>query len=215
MTRSYFIAATGTGVGKTFTTCALLHAAKGALRGHKPIISGYDPHDPNDDCVQIAAYDARPHEAISPWRFQAPLSPDMAARREGRSLTLSELVDWTRATTASGQHLIETVGGVMVPINATHTTRDWMAQSGLPVLLVAGSYLGTLSHTLTALDTLRRAGIPIAALVVNESCEQPVALEETLESLRPHAGDVPLLAQPRVGSPREATIIHSLYERLC
>ena len=38
---AYFITGSGTGVGKTFTTCALLHAVKNA-RGYKPIISGYD-----------------------------------------------------------------------------------------------------------------------------------------------------------------------------
>ena len=44
----------------------------------------------------------------------------------------------------------------MVPLDAQHTVLDWMAAL-LPVLLVVGGYLGTISHTLTALDVLHAA----------------------------------------------------------
>src|SRR6185312_4226156 len=90
---------------------------------------------------------------ISPWRFEAPLSPDMAARREGRAIDFDALVDFTRST-ASPLTLVEGVGGVMVPLDEQHTTLDWMAAVGFPVMLVTGSYLGTLSHTLTAVGAL-------------------------------------------------------------
>ncbi len=45
----------------------------------------------------------------------------------------------------------------MVPLDDTHTVLDWIAELGAPVLLVAGSYLGTLSHTLTAVAAVARA----------------------------------------------------------
>ena len=52
--------------------------------------------------------------------------------------------------------LIEGVGGIMVPLDErTHRARLMMALR-LPLILVAGSYLGTISHTLTALDSLFR-----------------------------------------------------------
>ena len=57
--------------------------------------------------------------------------------------------------------LIEGIGGIMVPLDDEHTVLDWMLVLQLPVILVAGSYLGTLSHTLTALDVLRRRGLTV------------------------------------------------------
>ena len=50
--------------------------------------------------------------------------------------------------------LIEGVGGIMVPLDAERTVLDVMMALQLPLILVAGSYLGTISHTLTALDAL-------------------------------------------------------------
>src|SRR6202012_761398 len=95
-------------------------------------------------------------ERIAPWRFGAPLSPDLAAQREGRVVDFNALVGFSRAaiTGARGVMLIEGVGGVMVPLDDRHTVLDWMTVLRIPVLLVAGSYLGTLSHTLTALHVL-------------------------------------------------------------
>ncbi|MDG4870018.1 dethiobiotin synthase, partial [Guyparkeria sp. 1SP6A2] len=80
---------------------------------------------------------------------------------------------WCRDTVHAhdGVTLIEGVGGVMVPLNDRHTVRDWMAGLGLPAILVAGTYLGTLSHTLTAIETLERARLHIAVVVLNESAE--------------------------------------------
>jgi dethiobiotin synthetase len=64
--------------------------------------------------------------------------------------------------------------------------RDWVAASGLPCVLVAGSYLGSMSHTLTALESLARVAAPVAAIVVNESEGSPVPIELTLDSLLRH-----------------------------
>jgi dethiobiotin synthetase len=215
---AYYIAATGTGIGKTFTTCALVHAARARQRSvmaYKPVISGYDVADDTSDTAQLMqALGSHTIDEISPWRFSAPLSPDMAARKEGQRLSLDGLVSWTRrARDAAPTVFIETVGGVMVPLNTEHTTRDWMQAVPLPLLVLTGSYLGAISHTLTTLEALRTAGLSVMALVVNESADSPVGLQATRQSIADHARDIPLiLAQPRVSSPAEATIIHSLIE---
>ena len=67
----------------------------------------------------------------------------------------------------------------MVPLDDRHTVLDWMIALDLPLILVAGSYVGTLSHTLTALDVLDRAGLEVAAVVVNETPGSAATLEET------------------------------------
>ena len=74
--------------------------------------------------------------------------------------------------------LIEGVGGVMVPLTERETVLDWMAALGAPCLLVVGSYLGTISHTLTAAGTLAARGLDISAIVISESEESPVPVAE-------------------------------------
>lgn len=207
---AYFITGIGTGIGKTFTTCALLHANK-AARGYKPIISGYGPGE--SDTSALIEYSSGKIDEVSPWRFKAPLSPDMAAAREGRVLKLNELLAWTKQHETEHCY-IETVGGLMVPLNETCTTRDWLQAADLPLIMVTGSYLGALSHTLCTLEAARTANLRIAALIINES-EGGVYLTDTRNSIAQHARDIPLIvAQPRVASPKDATIIHGLVGQL-
>ncbi|CAG0967233.1 partial dethiobiotin synthetase, partial [Rhodocyclaceae bacterium] len=127
-------------------------------------------------------------------------SPDRAAALEGRTIDVAGLVGWCRSEIARNEDLllIEGVGGVMVPLDGQRTVLDWMAALQLPVLLVAGTYLGAISHALTALAALRSAGLAPAAIVLNESAGG-VALADTLASLAPHAGGIPLLTIARGG----------------
>ena len=201
-----FVTGTGTEIGKTLVAAALcrqLRASGRPVRALKPVMSGYDPAAPHesDAGVLLASLGESVTDAtvenIAPWRFTAPLSPDMAAAREGRRLDLAAIVAFCR--TAEGEPLlIEGVGGVMVPLDDRHTVIDWMAALGAPALVVAGSYLGTISHTLTALAALRARAIPIAALVISESPASPVPPAETAEAIAKHAGSVPIAIVPRL-----------------
>jgi len=217
-----FITGTGTDIGKTWLACALLRHWRGQGRqvaAFKPVLSGFDPAHPaaSDAGALLAALGraATPAEldAVAPWRFRAPLSPDMAAALEGRSIDVDELVAFTRRAVDAGPGpaLVEGVGGVMVPLDGRHTVRDWIAASGLPCVLVTGSYLGSLSHALTALAALLEVGAGISAIAVNESPDSPVSLDATLESLSRHTADVPLVAiartSPQAGVVRLAALL--------
>ena len=108
---------------------------------------------------------------ISPWRFVAPLSPDMAAEAEGRRIDVGEVVARCLASIdVTSLTFIEGVGGVMVPLGGRHTVLDLMASLDLPVLLVAGTYLGAISHVLTAVMAMATRGLRSPALIIlNES----------------------------------------------
>ncbi len=173
-----FVTATGTGLGKTFLTCALVRALRAAgqpVQALKPVASGIDPDAPEggDTALLLEALGRRltpdAMDAVSPWRFRAPLAPTMAARREGRSLDVDDVIAFCRrALAAAGPQtwtVIEGVGGVMAPVDDRHTVLDWMAALDPRVVLVAGSYVGTISHTLTALEVLRARGLDPAAVV--------------------------------------------------
>jgi len=203
-----FVTSTGTGIGKTFVTAALVtyfRAQGRAVDAFKPVLSGFDPGnaEDSDTGALLDALGRKPiqeeFDRISPWRFSAPLSPDMAAAREDRHIDFHALVDFSKAAMQSAETvLIEGVGGIMVPLDGKHTVLDWMRALDVPVILVAGSYLGTISHTLSALDVLRHHHRDVRAIVVSESEESPAALGETVASIARFAKDVDVIALPRL-----------------
>jgi len=204
-----FITATGTDIGKTFVTAGLarhIRAAGQAVDAIKPVISGFDPDawQESDPATLLAAL-GRPvtleeAEKISPWRFAAPLSPHMAARREGRAIEFQEVVEFCRRSMAArrGILLIEGIGGIMVPLDDRRTVLDWMSVLRIPIVLVAGTYVGTMSHTLTSLEVLVRRNLNVAAVVVNESEASTASLEDTVATLQRFANSIDVVGIPRL-----------------
>lgn len=205
-----FITATGTDIGKTLVTCALLHQlSEGGQKvtACKPVQSGFDPANPADSdagrILEASRLEPTPKnlDGIAPFRFAAPLSPDMAAAQEGRRVTLEAVVAHVQNQTEPV--LVEGVGGVMVPLNETHTILDLIAALALPAILVTGSYLGTLSHTLTAAQILVQHDCPLAGVVISESEASSVALEDTKVSLSHHLpANLPMVVVPRIEGDR-------------
>ena len=203
-----FITGTGTDVGKTYIAAALirhLRATGTPVDAIKPVVSGFDPANAaaSDPVVLLGALE-RPAtkeelDRISPWRFRAPLAPDLAARTEGRAVDFNALVELCRdiRPPARGHLLIEGVGGIMVPLDQTHTVLDWMTALRVPVLLVAGSYLGTISHTLTALHVLAQRRLDIAGVVVSESATPGASLDDTVATIARFAQPVEVIGAPR------------------
>jgi dethiobiotin synthetase len=199
-----FVTGTGTDIGKTFVSAALLRAltAQGlTIEVSKPVVSGFDLNSPaGSDPAELLQAIGQPVTTetltlVSPWQFAAPLSPPLAARLEGRQLDFKPVLEHCRDRVAAGRPLlIEGAGGVMSPLSDDSTMLDLAAGLSLPVLLVAGSYLGTISHTLTALLALRSAGVGVLAVAVSESLDAP-DLDETVQSLirlEPEAPVIPV-----------------------
>jgi dethiobiotin synthetase len=207
-----FITATGTDVGKTFVAASLIRHLR--QMGHyvdaiKPIVSGFDPAQAasSDPGVLLTAL-GRPItpdeiERTSPWRFRDPVSPDLAAKREGRTINVDEVVAFCQS--AAERHrgilLIEGIGGIMVPLDAHRTVLDVMMALRLPLILVAGSYLGTVSHTLTALDSLFRRDMNLLAIIVSETPGSPVPLNDVVATIARFAEPVIGLPRSRRGEP--------------
>ena len=206
---AYFVTSTGTDIGKTFVTAGLiryLREAGQAVQALKPVVSGYDSSvvETSDPAVLLKALgkpvSADQIAAMAPWRFRAPLSPDLAAAREGRPIDFDALTAFSRAAidANTGMLFIEGVGGIMVPIDGKRTVLDWMAALDIPLLLVVGGYLGTISHTLTAVDVLAQRKLTVAAIVVCESERSAVELDETVASIARFADGVPVIGLPRL-----------------
>tara|TARA_R110000868_G_scaffold375963_1_gene640653 strand:+ start:3036 stop:3698 length:663 start_codon:yes stop_codon:yes gene_type:complete len=207
-----FVTSSGTDIGKTYVSSMLirqLRAKNIPVRALKPIVSGVDEQTfpDSDPAALLAALGEEVSfdnvDMLSRWVFEPALSPDMAAARAGVEIDFSELINHCKAQMSLYDPLvIEGVGGLIVPLNTTHTVLDWMLalkDENFAPLLVVGSYLGTISHTLTTLDVMRRNDLTPRAIIVSESLDNPVPLAETVETMSRFTGTTPVVALPRNG----------------
>ena len=202
-----FITATGTDVGKTFVATSLIRHLRRMGRlvdAIKPVVSGFDPAQlgASDPGLLLQALDLPMTEQeidrISPWRFRAALSPDLAAEREERRIDVDTVIKFCQTAIERRRDilLIEGIGGIMVPLDGERTILDVMMALQLPLILVAGSYLGTISHTLTALDALFRRNMRVLAIVVSETPGSTVPLDDAVAAIARFAE--PVIALPRL-----------------
>ena len=177
-----FVAGSGTDVGKTVVTAALLRAlvlAGVRVQAVKPVQTGVAPQEAHtaplaDARVYASAVAGLPQcaamlPATALHCFALPASPHLAAAREGVRLSGAELHgDIVRHWQAGSADmlLLEGAGGLRVPLNEREDMLDLMAAVGTPVLLVGGNYLGGLNHILLSLDALRHSGLQLAGVVL-------------------------------------------------
>src|SRR4030065_635097 len=95
---NYFVTGTDTGVGKTLTSCALLHAfaAQGRrVAGMKPVAAGCDEDDLNADVKQLRAAGniLASLGQINPYSFLQPVAPHIAARHAGVRIDLARILN--------------------------------------------------------------------------------------------------------------------------
>ena len=201
-----FVTSCGTGRGKTYISEKLISAwriAGETVDVLKPVISGFEMDTANESdtglLLKAAGYEVTEEtiDGTSPWRYQAPLSPDMAAALEGRTVPVDDIISVCRERIAEAERLgrsllIEGAGGVMVPLDEHRTMRDLMAALSIPVILVVGSYLGSLSHTLTAIESLKNRKIRVDRLIVNEGTDSNIPLSDTRNVLERFVEGVPI-----------------------
>ena len=205
-----FVTASGTDIGKTYVAEALLgqwRASGRTVAVLKPILSGYDPAEAAGSdtgrLLTASGVEITPKsiDLVSPWRYAAPLSPDMAAAREGRNVPMDDVIAYCAAAIVEADEagtslLIEGIGGVMVPLDETRTVADLIAALGIPAILVGGSYLGSLSHTMTAYEALRSRNIAVDCIIISETPDSDVPLAETRDVLARFVQSAPVEVMP-------------------
>ncbi len=193
----FFITSTGTDIGKTFVLtniCQKLIAEGKKVTAIKPIISGFKDQDPNSDSakiLQVLGLDLTSQNLnnISPYRFLAPLAPNVAAALENKDINFDELTQFcqkhiNQAKKDNSYLLIEGAGGVMTPITDDKVFADLIADLNIPTILVVGNYLGAISHTLTAIKAMSTYNIKIAEVILNIRDDDNVDAQDTLKVLR-------------------------------
>jgi len=153
------VAGTGTDVGKTFVTAALVAAlrARGvAVAARKPVQSFAAGATDTDADLLAAASGEDPHTVCPAHRWiPAAMAPPMAAVELGLPpFTIAELAG-ELVLAPRGLTVVESVGGVRSPIAADGDTVS-LADAIAPevVLLVADAWLGTINSVRLSVDVL-------------------------------------------------------------
>ena len=210
--RGFFVTGTGTGVGKTVVAGAVAARMRDAgmrVAVFKPVLTGLDeapePGWPRDDEL-LAAAAGVPAAMTAARRYGPPVSPHLAAQLAGEEIVLSELVAAAaRLARAADAIVVEGVGGLLVPLNATSTVRDLAVALRLPLLVAAHPGLGTLNHTLLTVEAARTALLGIRAIVLGPWPPEPTPVQESnRETLAARTGvEVAGLPRARDGTPNE------------
>jgi dethiobiotin synthetase len=192
--RLILITGTGTGIGKTHVGEALLLAgARDGMRiaALKPVESGItDPADPLSDGARLARA-ASFHVKHERHLFAAPLSPHLAARRAGTTLTLGMFTEPVAAARALADAvLLELPGGLFTPLAPGLLNAD-VSRELRPdlLLLVAPDRLGVLHDLVAATTAARSASVVIHGVVL-------VAPQEPDSSTGLNAGELSSLIDP-------------------
>lgn len=192
----FFITGTDTEVGKTWVSCRLLERARDAglkCYGLKPVAAGCveTPEGRrNEDAVQLMAASSLtlPYEVVNPVALQAAIAPHIAAEREGRRISVTQLAGYVRGALSSYPAdlvVVEGAGGWRVPLNDREMLAGLAVELNLPVIQVVGMRLGCISHALLTAEAIRADGLRYTGTVANCFGDMDVR-EENLLTLRRH-----------------------------
>ncbi len=154
------ICGTDTDVGKTIVSSFFVQGLKAIY--WKPIQSGTE--ESTDTKTVCKLLNLEPKRFISErYKFKAPVSPHWAAEQESSFIEPSNL----HLPDLNELIIIETAGGLMVPLNRNWLQIDQLKVWGAPIILVARTGLGTLNHTLLSLEALKQRNLNVLGLVLN------------------------------------------------
>ena len=177
------VCGTDTDVGKTVVSALLVQGLNATY--WKPVQSGLEAGGDRERVMRLIDLPAD-RWIKEAYAFQAAVSPHWAAELENTLLDPKRL-----ALPPCGTRplVVETAGGLHVPLTRAWQQIDQLQEWMLPVVLVARSGLGTLNHTLLSLEALRSRKIPVVGLILNgpAHADNPRTLAEI--------GNVPVLAE--------------------
>lgn len=155
--RIWFITGSDTQVGKTFLTVLLandLERRRERFVAVKPFCSG----DRSDaEMIQRTQGRRLDLDAINPWHFQRPLTPSLAARQEGREVTLRLALKFLRrASQATPRLLIEGAGGLLSPLGRGFSSRELIVRLDATPLVVCSNRLGAINQSRLVFAALPR-----------------------------------------------------------
>ncbi len=197
---SLLIVGTDTGVGKTVLTIALAaywqrYYPPDRLGVIKPIQCG----------IESGRGDRDAFLSLSQPQLSSNLAPPIAADREGAEIRLETA--WRQFETLAQQHdfiLVESTGGLGLPITHETTVADLAWDWRLPTVLVVPVRPGAIAHAVANVALANQCRVHLKGIILNcvEDCSpqaqadwMPIDLIQSLTQ-KPVLGCIPHLADP-------------------
>ena len=165
--QSLFITATGTNVGKTHTTLALIKALsdKGLKVGvFKPIETGVSNLAPDASLLLKACQKVNENfkdlstNDITAYTFPLPAAPFCADINN--TINIQKIMDKHKELSMLCDILlVEGAGGLMVPVSKEYMMLDLIKELNVKTLLVTPSRLGCINDTLLSMEALKSRNI--------------------------------------------------------
>ncbi len=152
-----FITGIGTDVGKTIASAIITEALEADY--WKPIQAGdLDYSDSHKVKKLVSNAKSQFHE--NSYQLNTPASPHLAAAIDGIQINLKKIKE-----PKTNNHLvIEGAGGILVPLNDKDCIID-LIQKDYKVIVVSRHYLGSINHTLLAIEALQSRKIKVAGII--------------------------------------------------
>lgn len=176
-TNGYFITGSDTDVGKTYIACQLVQQLRAAgleVETRKPAESGCSPGPggellTNDAAaLQRANGECEPIDRITSYRFRAALAPHRAARLEGQTLLIENLIDACARDHADRCLIVEGAGGFYSPLAENGLNADLAGALQLPVIIVVHDRIGAVNQALMTLQAVTSSHLRVAAIILNQ-----------------------------------------------
>ena len=194
--KSFFVTGTDTGIGKTVFTCGLatLLRVSGIDVGvMKPFATGIPQKNgfQSEDVSMLVSSSgvSDPESLINPYFFAIPASPYSAAKKLGKQIDLDLVFSsFDKLRSIHDVVLVEGIGGIMTPILKDYFVIDLIKDLNFDTMIVAGSKIGTINHTMLTIDACKKHGIHISGLIINQTDKNGYDLNELGQDLTSLSG---------------------------
>ncbi len=123
--------------------------------------------------MEVELEDVDCNGTTCPYVFPEPCSPHLAAALVGGTIDCRVITAATRSLQQQYQYvLLEGVGGLSVPLTREVTLLDYLQEQSYPLILVSSPRLGSINHTLAALELAKIRGLTVKGIIYNRVGEE-------------------------------------------
>lgn len=197
--KGFFVTGTDTDVGKTLIAsgiAAVLREKEVDIGVFKPFLSGISRNDEKSDTnlLKHMSQTSLSLAEITPFEFKEPLAPLVAAKLEGKLVSMTDVVrHWEAIRVKHDYFIVEGAGGIAVPLGENFLVSDLIKSLQLPIIIVARPNLGTINHTFLTVKYAKSIGLRIAGIVINGVSEKAGLPEKTSPEVIEKLCGVPIL----------------------
>lgn len=218
--KSIFITGTDTGIGKTVFTCALAKLLRNSgvnVGVMKPFATGIARKSKfqSEDVELLAKHSGVSdlESLINPYFFPIPTSPYQAAKKLGKTIDIDlVLASFEKLQSIHDVVLVEGIGGILTPILKDYFVADLIKDLNLDAIVVSGTKMGSVNHTLLTLSLCTKYGISVAGTVINDVGVDGYDMQELEDNLVSLSGIDVLCKIPHVNDGDIENVVRVLQQ---